>query len=180
MGSRNGGIGIAMGWGARCSAVLATAAVVAVMLLTGAPQSSAAAPYTNGKCPNLMVGTTTPVEGGSLRVSGTDFGANTNVRLTLHTTTYFLADVTTTKAGSFATTVHLPSNVTGPHHIVGTDATKCPSAAVIINISGKRTSPPGPPLAFTGVEVTTLSLLGALLLLTGGLLVLLGRREADN
>lgn len=170
-----------MGRGARCSAVLAALVCMVIVALTGAAQSSAAAPYTNGKCPNLQVGTTTPVEGGTLRVSGTDFGSNMTVRLTLHTATYFLADVTTDKAGSFSTTVHLPANVTGQHHIVGTDATKCPADAVIIDIHGNRAGPPGgPPPAFTGVKIASLSLLGALLLLAGGVLVLLGRRGAKN
>ena len=159
-----------------------TLAVLGIMIASVAFASSAnAAPYT--KAPSIAVSTTSPAEGSTITVTGTDFDANRTVDLTLYSQPYALGSVTTDSSGAFAASVTLPNGVTGSHTIVGQGPSS--SASVSIEIysnsqgygSGSSGSGSDGSLAYTGVAVAGIGVVGLGLLIGGSVLLLSSRRR---
>lgn len=164
-------------------AILALVFASVGLMVAVAPAATAAGPYPPSTCRTLSVSTTTPLEGGSLTVTGENFAPNAQVRIELHTTVSVLATVTSDGNGSFSTSVTLPAGVTGTHRIVavGGNVAGCPDKSVEITIqanggtNGNGTgggSNGG--TAFTGVDIALLLAIAAGLL---GIGVLLNRRS---
>jgi hypothetical protein len=146
-------------------------------LLLAAPAASAVA-YPPTTCPTLSVSTTTPLAGGTVTVSGSNFAANAHVTLELHTTVYVLAHVTASAAGAFTATVTLPAGVVGSHQIVATGGGSVPGCPAepsqVLNIQASGTGAgsgggggAGGGTAFTGVDILLLVAVAAALVGVG-------------
>ncbi len=164
--------------------LIRTLAVIGIMIASvGFASSANAAPYTNA--PSIAVSTTSPAEGSTITVTGTDFDANSTVNLTLYSQPYALGSVTTDSSGAFAASVTLPNGVTGSHTIVGQGPSS--SASVSIEIysnsqgsgyaSGNNGSGSDGGLASTGFAVAGIGVVGLALLIGGTVLLLSGRRR---
>lgn len=165
------------------AAVLATAAL-AVAILTIAAPGSTAAPYV--KAPTLSVSTTSPCEGESLTVTGTDFVPGSTLQLTLQSSPTSLGSVVVNANGGFTATVKLPAGVTGTHEIVaaGPPTPRNPNratATITIRLCPVSAAAPPPsrpgPAAFTGADIAGLIALVVVLLGAGGAFVYIGRRR---
>lgn len=164
-------------------------AVLGIMIASVAFASSAnAAPYTNA--PSIAVSTTSPAEGSTITVTGTDFDANSTVNLTLYSQPYALGSVTTDSSGAFAASVTLPNGVTGSHTIVGQGPSSSASVSIEIysnsqgsgnasgnNAAGNNGSGSSGGLASTGFAVAGIGVVGLALLIGGSVLLLSGRRR---
>lgn len=161
-----------------------TLAVLGIMIASvGFASSANAAPYTNA--PSIAVSTTSPAEGSTITVTGTDFDANSTVNLTLYSQPYALGSVTTDSSGAFAASVTLPNGVTGSHTIVAQGPSS--SASVSIEIysksqgsgyaAGNNGSGSSGGLASTGFAVAGIGVVGLALLIGGSVLLLSGRRR---
>ena len=127
------------------------------------------------------------VPGGTITVTGTDFAANTEHGVELHSTPVSLGTATTDGNGGFTLTTIVPASTpTGSHDIVvvlaGTEltrvgivispaaATAAPAAAGTTGATTSSTSA-SDDLAETGVDASTVVLLALALLAFGGLAV---------
>ncbi len=181
--------------------IYSTVAVTTMLVATVLFASTAnAAPYTNA--PTLSVSTSNPAVGATLTVAGADFVAGTTVDLTLHTQTYDLGTATVDAGGSFTTTVTLPAGVSGTHTLTATDPAGntilTASLTIVIgadnsgggaNGAGSAGNGSGAGngalaagggnggLAYTGVPVTGIVVVGLLLLLAGFVTLLTSRRR---
>ena len=167
--------------------VAASAGVLAGLLLgafaLAAP--SIAAPYSN---PTTISGSTqSGVEGGTVGVSGTGFLANETIDFVLHSDPVDLGTTKADASGSFSATLTLPDGVTGNHTIVATGETSGRTASFPITISapGSATGTTGGGsggggLPVTGAAVLGVGGLGALLLVGGGVMLLIGKRQKVN
>jgi len=181
--------------------IYSTVAVTTMLVATVLFASTAnAAPYTNA--PTLSVSTSNPAVGATLTVAGADFVAGTTVDLTLHTQTYDLGTATVDAGGSFTTTVTLPAGVSGTHTLAATDPAGntilTASLTIVIgadnsgggaNGAGSAGNGSGAGngalaagggnggLAYTGVPVTGIVVVGLLLLLAGFVTLLTSRRR---
>jgi len=157
-------------------AVLAAALVPAATSVAAAPTPtpSACQSYPVGAvaAATLMVSTTTPFEGQTITVSGTNFVTNEAIAIDLSGSP--VAHVTTSASGSFSTPVTLPAGVTGTQTIsVAGDHSTCPASSITITIQGAGVSATSQGLSHTGVDILTglavaIALLIAGVALTGG------------
>lgn len=160
------------------AAIIATAALAVATLTFAAPGN--AAPYV--KAPTLSVSTTSPCEGESLTVTGTDFVPGSTVQLTLQSTPTSLGSVVVNANGGFTTTVTLPAGVTGTHEIVAagpptrTNPNRA-SATITIRLCPVSAAKPPAPAAFTGVDIFGMVALVVVLLGIGGAFLYIGRRR---
>lgn len=165
----------------RSLAVLVSCVTALFAALVALASASDAAPCAYSNCVTLSVSTTTPPVGGTITISGTGWGANDTVNITLHTATYPLASPTADASGAFTTTVTLPAGVSGRHTIVAVDPTTGQTASVAITIGAPSAAPGAAPggggLSNTGVAVISIGALGVVLLVGGGLMLLAGRRR---
>lgn len=164
------------------AAIIATAALAVATLTFAAPGN--AAPYV--KAPTLSVSTTSPCEGESLTVTGTDFVPGSTVQLTLQSTPTSLGSVVVNANGGFTATVKLPAGVTGTHEIVaaGPPTPRNPNratATITIRLCPVSAAAPPPsrpgPAAFTGADIAGLIALVVVLMGAGGAFVYIGRRR---
>ncbi len=184
--------------------IYSTVAVTTMLVATVLFASTAnAAPYTNA--PTLSVSTSNPAVGANLTVAGADFVAGTTVDLTLHTQTYDLGTATVDAGGSFTTTVTLPAGMSGTHTLAATDPAGntilTASLTIVIGAdnSGGGSNGAGSAgngsgagngalaagggnggLAYTGVPVTGIVVVGLLLLLAGFVTLLTSRRRKSS
>jgi hypothetical protein len=164
----------------RSMSVLGAVVAVLVSAALSFAASADAAPY--HKQPKLSVSTTTPAVGATITVTGTDYGANETVELTLHTAVYTLGSAHTDASGGFTTSVTLPAGVSGTHTLVGTGMTSGGVASVTLVIGGSGTggtggSNGGGGLSNTGAAVIGVGALGITLLIAGGFMLVAGRRR---
>jgi hypothetical protein len=174
----------------RIRATLALA-VLALGFAVIAPASPAQA-YPPTTCATLSVSTTHPAPGAKITVTGSNFLANTKVKLVLHSKTYFLVAVTTDANGDFSVQVQLPAGVSPGHHRIiakgGANGVKnCPADPFqTLSIQGSAQSPTptstgsSGPTAFTGVDIAALLGAAALLVAAGVLFARSGRRRSSH
>ena len=149
--------------------------------------------------PGAVIDTGSVTPGGSITVSGSDFGPRSTVTVTLHSDPVLLGTVVTDALGAFTATFQIPAGVpAGAHHVVieGVDAAGNPrtvSMPVTIAANGEPGSAPpsttgAPPsatptrapaaLALTGSAVAGRVVSAVALLLAGAWLTGAGRRRA--
>ncbi|MBW8801510.1 MAG: IPT/TIG domain-containing protein [Streptomyces sp.] len=143
-------------------------------LLALAAGTAGAAPYTNQ--PTVRASTTNPAVGGTLTLSGSGFGANDTLTITLDTGDT-LGTTTTDSSGAYSVTVTLPAGVSGDHTIVVADEATDESASIAITIGSGSNPSGGGGVSNTGVAVMSIGGVGALLLVGGLSLMLLGKRR---
>lgn len=104
----------------------------------------------------LAVSTTSPVAGAEVTVTGSGYGSNSEVRITLEPQPILLATVTTDQSGAFTARVKIPGTATGQHQLVATGVDPSGSVRVLvaaINVTGVT----GGVLGVTGVPNTAAS-----------------------
>jgi hypothetical protein len=125
--------------------------------------------------------------GQTFTVSGDGFNPGASVEIDLYSTPVQVGSTTTTASGTFNTTVTIPQNIaTGSHQLeFSSDGDVCAqgnlyygstSSSGGISATGDPTSGSGG-LAFTGFATLTAATVGGLVLLSGLLFLLLGRRR---
>jgi len=130
-----------------------------------------------------------PLPGETITVSGTGFMTDSDVHITIQSTPVALRTVTADGAGSFSTTVRVPSGYSGSHEIVATGIAPDASVRVLastIEVNSVTLSNP-PTDAIAGSEaaigthpaVTGFAIAGVLLV-TALALVALRRRTASR
>lgn len=121
--------------GRRISGVLAVVLglIASVVIVSGSAQ---AGPYTPSA--SISVNTSNPPVGGTLDVTGTNFGSRESVSLDLHSSVKHLKTVRTNRAGSFSTTVKLPPKFSCDHTITakGKRSGRTASTAITIGVCG--------------------------------------------
>ena len=132
---------------------------------------------------------------GSLTVSGSGWRPGGTVSVTLHNTqSFFLGSATPQADGTFSFRATIPSSLRpGTYqisfHEPGVVTRTCTASVTVptgTSPAPPPTSPappptsPSTPLAFTGVAVMGIGGLGVLLLIAGGLMLLLGRRQKGS
>lgn len=159
-------------------------AVVTGLLMCGLVAlggNAVAAPYVHAA--SCAVSDGTPDIGGTVGVTGHDFGANDSVSITLQPGAINLASTSSNASGDVSTTVSLPANVAGTHTLVLLDAATSQSATCSINIGGSGTGgessggSSGGGLSATGVAVASILVVGLGLLVGGAVLLVSGRRR---
>lgn len=119
------------------AALMAVFGLLAAMVLV-AGSAYAAAPYTTS--PTVSVSTSNPAVGGTLTITGIDFGANEQVRNELLSDPVTLNVVTADANGAYTTTVTLPAGFRCAHTIRGTGVTTARTASTAITIGRCRDS----------------------------------------
>jgi LPXTG-motif cell wall-anchored protein len=132
---------------------------------------------------SLTLSSDTVQAGGQVGVSGTGFGPNTTVQLTIQSDPVHLATVTTTTGGTFSANVTVPTSFSGTHTIVaaGVDASASVRvlAAQIQVLAGLPATDTSPNTEFRQPsDSVVLAVAGAgIVMLTAGLLFLSRRRS---
>jgi hypothetical protein len=162
----------------RFAALLVAVLACLVSLVAGAASSQAAPGYV--KHASISLSSTGTC--GHLVVTGTDFAANEQVSLTLHTKVFALTTVQTDANGAFSVEVTLPDGVTGNHTVVATGSSKDKASAKLTvsncaAAAGAGGSTGSGGLSNTGIAVLSIGGLGVLLLVGGTVLVLSARRR---
>jgi LPXTG-motif cell wall-anchored protein len=151
--------------------------------------TASSAPYPPVTPPSISLSATAAADCDTVTVAGTNFGADEHVAVSWQSTPSDLGTATTDPAGSFSLTFTVPSGVSGSYAITGTGQTSGRSASATVSIDGShclstdpasaiaKTVAPTSGLPNTGFAVLSVSALGVLALLVGGLLVLAGRRR---
>jgi hypothetical protein len=128
------------------------------------------------------LGTLSP--GQSVSVNGDGFKPNSSVTITFESTPIFLKTVVADANGSFVTQITIPAGVSGDHNIVSTgiDPSGSPrvQTALVLVAGASTASASGPtgPLAFTGMNSSTLVALAIGAMLIGAAAVRGSRRRA--
>jgi hypothetical protein len=168
----------------RVLSALAVFGVCATGLLAAGSASAApspsAPPYPPVTPPSVAVSTTSPCVGESIDVGGTGFAAAETVTLSIGGQS--VGTATGSGAGSFAVSVKAPS-VVGEQQLsaVGqSSGTRASATLTISNCSGVAGESANRGLAFTGVEIAGLCVLGAALISGGALFVAAGRRRRNS
>lgn len=159
-------------------------AMLAAMFFIPAAQAAPAPGYPPHGCPGqLSVSTTHPLPGETITVTGSNFTANAQVHLVMHTKTYDLGTFTANAQGQFAAQVQLPNGVTGRHVIFATSGAahikQCAGIPIQIHSPAATSAGPGPHHgnAFTGVDILLILLVAAGLLGAGVALTRGGKRR---
>jgi hypothetical protein len=148
--------------------------------------SSNAWPYPPTQSCGIVSDTTSVTPGESVTLTGSGFGGNTNVGLSIESTPHSLGSVQTDSTGAFRDTVTLPTDlVAGQHTIIASSPDQTCSLGLTAQthaISAVQTSAPTSDggsgvLASTGVQIAGISTIAVLLLGGGALLLLVGRRR---
>jgi hypothetical protein len=162
--------------------VLGALVVLGLFLVTIAFGSSpaTAAPYPPTGTAAVTVSSTTPCTGQSIKVGGTNFGANEVVTLDIAGTA--VGSATTDADGSFDPSVTTPDLV-GGQSLTGTGQTSGLTASLTLTIrdcaaaGGASGGGGGGGLASTGVKIAGLSLFAAALIGLGLFFATAGRRR---
>jgi hypothetical protein len=129
----------------------------------------AANAYPPTVCATVSVNTTTPPEGGTIVVTGTQFTAGDSLQLKLQPGDFDLGTFTVAANGTFRAVVKLPAGVTGHRMIVVIGGgPSCPVDPVSIDIGAGHATGGG--TASTGTNVAMLLGAALLLLVVGGAL----------
>ncbi|MCU4187264.1 hypothetical protein K6U06_23075 [Acidiferrimicrobium sp. IK] len=160
-----------------------------MLLLVGGGTAFAAYGPTGGA--TVTASTTTAAPGQPIALAGSGFAPSESISIVLHSTPVQLATVQATPAGTFSTTVTIPTNTTpGQHEIIATGLTSGVTATFPITIVGSSaaTAPAaattsgassggGSSLAFTGADIAASVAVGVGALAVGGLLTLSSRKR---
>lgn len=117
---------------------------------TSAAVTVAAAEEPGSDAPAVVLGSSTVVAGGSLKVTGSGFSAGAQLRLELRSTPVALGTATASAAGAFSTIVTIPASVTPGAHtlvVILPDGTEVRAAVTVTAATG------GEALAQTGGEL---------------------------
>ncbi|MFF7291197.1 endonuclease/exonuclease/phosphatase family protein [Microbacterium sp. NPDC008134] len=152
---------------------------------TSAAVTVTAAEEPGSDAPAVVLGSTTVVAGGSLKISGAGFNAGAELRLELRSTPVALGSVTASAAGEFSTTVTIPASVAaGAHTLVvilpdGSEVT----AAVTVTAApgaGAGADAGGDALAQTGGELLLPAVWAAVVALLLGAALVIRRRVRQS
>ena len=116
--------------------------------------------------------------GGSLTVTGNNFGPGDTVTVVLHSAPVTLATTTADGSGTFSVVVTIPSDTApGLHQIVASDTDGDSTSTSLLVVGTVPVAVATPSLAFTGADIAALSGVGAIAVALGGMLILTGRRR---
>ncbi|MBA3653255.1 MAG: Ig-like domain repeat protein [Actinobacteria bacterium] len=133
----------------------------------------------NAGAPTLAVDPSTVVAGRQTTLSGTRWGADETLQITLQSTPVSLGMVRTDSAGRFSTLVTIPAGFDpGPHQIIVTSNTQRATIGItVVAATTVTTRPTTGTLRVTGGPISTLTLAGTLTLALGFALLTAGRRR---
>jgi hypothetical protein len=141
--------------------------------------SAGAAPYTHGT--TISVSNANPTGCQEITLTGSGFGANELVDITLHSDPVLLATVRANPAGHITVRFGFPDGVnSGTHTIVATGRTTGDHASATITIracTGVNGSGNGGEPSNTGVAVIAISVFGVALLVAGCIFLISARRR---
>lgn len=160
-----------------CAAILA----VLGLILGAVAFADSASAYPPGKTASINLNKSCGPAGSQVVVIGHNFTPRATVSLTFHSTPTPLGTVTVTAGGTFNVKVTVPAGSSGQHQIVATStAGEVATAAFTAPCSGSGASGAGGNsggLAGTGVAVISISVVGLVLLVVGGLFLVSSRRR---
>lgn len=140
--------------------------------------AGAVQPYPPTVPASLQVSTTTPFQGQTIKVSGSNFGPSEPVRLTIGG--LVVGVVNSDATGSFDPPVVVPSSLLGPQPVVGVGQTSGLTASLMLTVRAvpaAASSTGGSGLAFTGAQIGAALALAVILLATGAAFAVSGRRR---
>ena len=162
----------------------AAAVAILCVLFAAVAFSQSASAYPTGTQPLIALGHDSGPVGDTVYVSGENFTPGKTATLSFHSAVVELKTVDVNSQGKFATTITIPTDPLGLHHVEGLDVASgdvSNDAAYTITGSGTGgtggTGGGGGGLANTGVAVLGIAALGLVLLVGGGLMLMAGRRR---
>lgn len=147
-------------------------ALIAFAITTGT--AAAESPYSDTA--SVSVSTTAPTAGHSITITVTGFKGGEKVVFVIHSDPVTLGTATANSAGAASLTAEIPDGFSGTHSIVATGQTSGVSKTVTVTVQAASSDSGG--LASTGVAVIGIGSLGAILLIVGGIVLLVGNRRS--
>ena len=146
---------------------------------TSAAVTVTAAEVPGSDAPAVVLGSSSVVAGGSLKVSGAGFAAGAQLKLELRSTPIALGTVTASDAGAFSTTVTIPASVPAGAHtlvVILPDGTEVTAAVTVTAAPSAGADAGGEALAQTGGEILMPAVWAAVLALLVGAGLMVRRR----
>lgn len=150
---------------------------------TSAAVTVTAAEEPGSDAPAVVLGSSSVVAGGSLKVSGAGFAAGAQLKLELRSTPVALGTVTASDAGAFSTTVTIPASVPAGAHtlvVILPDGTEVTAAVTVTAAPSAGADAGGDALAQTGGEILMPAVWAAVLALMVGAGLMVRRRMRQS
>ena len=161
-----------------CGLAAAVSLVAITLIWIAAPSNAVPTPPYGSGTTDASVSETNPNPGDAITVEMTGCNPGDTVTVVLHSDPVTLGTMTANASGVATGTFTIPAGFSGAHTIVVTDNQTGISRSIAITIGGAASSSGA--LPSTGTAVIAFGVLAAILLGSGGLILLLGRRRNKN